>query len=363
MNRKVALMVCTQARGGMLSVVEAYERDKIFNEWAFRSLWTHREGTVPLRAAVALRAYLQMLWLLMLGRVSFMHVHAAMRGSFWRKTLFVRTARWFGVPSIIHLHGSEMQTFYQSLSAARQKAVRLALEKADAVVVLSDSWQSFVREIAPQAKITVVNNYVALPSLRATPAAHISGSSFSVLFLGMLGRRKGIYDLLASWPAITAEIPGARLLIGGNGEIDAARLRAAELGITGSVDFLGWVDGDRKVALLKNSDVFVLPSYNEGLPMSVLEAMSWGKPVITTKVGGIPELITSGKDGILVDAGNREQLSDALLAFGHDAAFRELIGSAARERIEANFSDVAVLPSLDLLYRQISRAEAAASTV
>lgn len=253
-----------------------------------------------------------------------------------------------------------METFYRSLSASRQRNVSQALERAEAVVVLSSSWHDFVREIAPRAHITVVNNYVVVPPLRPAPAAPVSEAAFSVLFLGMLGQRKGIYDLLACWPAVIAAIPGARLLIGGNGEIEAATLRAQELDISDSVDFLGWVGGEQKVELLKNADVFVLPSYNEGLPMSVLEAMSWGKPVITTRVGGIPELITSGSDGILIDAGDREQLAEALLMFGHDAAYRELIGAAARKRIEENFSDVAVLPSLDLLYRQIAPAEATA---
>lgn len=345
-------MVCTQALGGMLSVVQAYKQEELFSAWQFRFLWTHQDGTIFTRVLTATKAYFHMLGLLLRGRISFMHVHAAMGGSFWRKSIFVATARFFGVPSIIHLHGSEMKTFYRSLSPYFQSAVRRILEKAEAVVVLSESWKGFVNEIAPRANITVVNNYVALPALKDTNRT-TERTGFNVLFLGKLGQRKGVYDLLECWRSVVAEIPDARLLIGGNGEVDLARMRAAKLGVSSSIDFLGWVDGERKLELLKNADAFVLPSYNEGLPMSVLEAMSWGKPVIATRVGGIPELISNGDNGILVDAGDQAQLSAALLRLGHNHKDRDLIGTAARRHIEVGFSDIAVLPHLENVYRQV----------
>lgn len=351
MNSKVALMVCTQARGGMRSVVEAYARDGLFERWGFKSLWTHREGSALTRVAVALQAYMELVWLLARGGVSFMHVHAAMRGSFWRKSFFVATARHFGVPSIIHLHGSEMKTFYETLTPERQQGVKQSLEKAQAVVVLSESWREFVAKIAPQAHITVINNYVTLPAERAQEP---DAGTFNVLFLGILGQRKGIYDLLDSWPAVLTAIPGARLLVGGNGEVDLAKSRAASLGISASVDFLGWVDGDRKVELLQNASAFVLPSYNEGLPMSVLEAMSWGKPVVTTRVGGIPELITNEQDGLLINAGDQAALSAALIRLGTDGAYRLMIGKAGRQRVASNFSDAAVLPRLEAVYAAVA---------
>lgn len=349
-DSKVALMVCTQARGGMLSVVEAYERDGIFQRWGFEFLWTHREGGIGLRLAVALKAYLRLLQLLIRDRVSFVHIHAAMRGSFWRKSIVAEIARRFSVPTILHLHGSEMKTFYGSLSPLRQWAVRRSLEKADAVVVLSDSWRKFVLGVAPKARITVINNYVSLPTGVSQTKRE---RGFNVLFLGVLGPRKGIYDLLDCWPEIVLAVPGARLLIGGNGEIETVRERVKALGIVGSVDLLGWVGGNQKLELLRNTDAFVLPSYNEGLPMSVLEAMSWGKPVVTTRVGGIPELVTHGRDGLLIDAGDKSALAEALIHLGLDPEYRSEIGTAGRQRIEDSFSDVSVLPRLESVYRQV----------
>ncbi|MFZ6750072.1 glycosyltransferase family 4 protein [Undibacterium sp. Ren11W] len=351
MKSKIALMVCTQSRGGMRSVVDAYERDGVFQRWCFESLWTHCAGSAGARVRIAASAYCHLLSLLIRRKISFLHIHAAMRGSFWRKSLIAETARCFGVPSIIHLHGSDTSTFHGTMPVLRHRAVRRSLEKAAAVVVLSESWREFVLQVAPRARITVLNNYVLLPTLTLDKTDH---EIFSLLFLGVITQRKGIFDLLECWPAVLAKIPGARLSVGGTGDMDEAKALVEKLGIAETVKFLGWVDGDHKLDLLKQADALVLPSYNEGLPMSVLEAMSWGKPVVTTRVGGIPELICDGESGLLVDAGDQSQLANALIKLGSDAHFRQLIGASGRARIEHEYSDVAVLPRLEAIYQNLS---------
>lgn len=351
-HKKIALMVCTQARGGMRSVVEAYQRDGLFERWNFQSLWTHCEGSPLKKLFKGLTAYLSMLGMLVRGRVSFVHAHAAMRGSFWRKSLFIMTARMFGVPCIMHLHGSEMKTFYNSLSAFGQRLVRWCLEHVEVVIVLSESWRVFVSNAAPKANIVIINNYVAMPRQKK---GKNDTFSFDVLFLGVLGQRKGVYDLLQCWPDVLKVVPNARLLIGGNGEVENARKMAQTLDLGASVEFLGWIDGNQKAELLKSADAFVLPSYNEGLPMSVLEAMSWAVPVVTTRVGGIPELITDGQDGLLIDAGNQGQLSNALIKLGNNLDVRRSLGEAGYDRVKKSFSDIAVLPRLEVLYSNISK--------
>jgi len=335
----------------MRSVVEAYERDGIFERWHFKWLWTHCEGSPVKKLIKGLRAYLSMLGLLVRGRVSFLHLHSAMRGSFWRKSFFMMTARLFGVPCIFHLHGSEMKTFYNSLPGFGKRLVQWSLEHADAVIVLSDSWKVFIAQAAPKAKIHIVNNYVTLP--KRLPAKKDHANSFDVLFLGILGHRKGVYDLLAAWPSVLKAVPHARLLIGGNGEVDKSKETAKTLGITDSVEFLGWVDGERKATLLETAGSFVLPSYNEGLPMSVLEAMSYEVPAVTTDVGGIPELINNDVNGIMVTPGDQAALSDALIKLGSDLEFRQSIASEGRKRIEESFSELVILPKLEGIYANI----------
>ncbi len=358
-SSKVALMLCTEARGGMRSVVEAYQRESLFKDWHFQTLWTHCEGTPFKKIRKGLSAYFKMLGLLLQNKVSFMHVHAAMRGSFWRKCGFALTAKLFGVPSILHLHGSEMKTFYNALSPMGQRCVKWCLEQVKIVVVLSESWKKFITEIAPKANIHIINNYVTLPKEAYSEASNEVASNaqanqFDVLFLGIVGHRKGVYDLLNAWPAVLKSLPHARLLIGGNGEVEQATLIADKLGIAHSVQFLGWIDGEKKLERLKNADIFVLPSHNEGLPMSVLEAMSWSKAVVTTTVGGIPELITHQKDGLLIEAGDEVALSNAITLLGNDLHLRKQMAQQAKERIVNSYSNVSILPKLFKIYDDIS---------
>jgi len=131
-------------------------------------------------------------------------------------------------------------------------------------------------------------------------------------------------------------------------------MRAAELGLGDAVEILGWVGGYRKNELLAAADIFVLPSYNESLPISLLEAMSWGVPVISTTVGGIPELIRDGTDGFLIEAADVPALTRALAELADDADLRERMGSAGRSQVAESFSREAVLPRLEQLYADIS---------
>lgn len=344
---KKAIMLSTYARGGIRSVVEGYQNDGLLEKWNFHIFWTHKEGSKFDKTTTFLTAYFKLLKLLIMGEVSIIHAHAAMRGSFWRKSVFNFTARLFKVPCILHLHGSEMKTFYNSLSRVGKCMVRWSLEHAEVVIVLSESWRSFVEQVAPKANIFIINNYVKLPE-QLPPK--VNSGKYDVLFLGVLGQRKGIYDLLECWPKILKELPGARLLVGGNGEVEKAKKLVETLNIGASVLFLGWISGDQKEKLLQESDVFVLPSYNEGLPMSILEAMSWGKAVVATKVGGIPELITHDVDGLLFTPGDQTKLCNLLILLGNNFEKRVSIGDLGQMRVKNVFSDAVVLPKLENIY-------------
>jgi glycosyltransferase involved in cell wall biosynthesis len=350
-HEKFPLMLSTYARGGIRSVVEAYEKDGLLADWRFQLLWTHTEGGKKEKIMTCVKAYFKLLSLLILNKISFIHLHAAMRGSFWRKTFFMLTARLFNVPCILHLHGSEMKVFYDHLPTIGKKAVSWSLTRAQKVIVLSDSWHAFISKIAPKANISIVNNYVSLPKLTSS---HGDLHRFNVLFLGILGQRKGIYDLLKIWPEVLKEVPQAVLLVGGNGEVEQAKLMAQQLNIQHAVRFLGWIDQTQKNQLLEEADVFDLPSYNEGLPMSVLEAMSWGKSVITTRVGGIPQLITDHENGFLITPGEQTRHLELLIMLAKDSATRQKVGQSARIRIENAFSDQVILPKLAQIYQELS---------
>jgi glycosyltransferase involved in cell wall biosynthesis len=143
------------------------------------------------------------------------------------------------------------------------------------------------------------------------------------------------------------------LLLGGDGELETARQRAVERGVSSHVEILGWVRGEDKRRLLEYSTVYVLPSYNEGLPMSVLEAMAYGLPVVTTSVGGIPEAITDGVEGFLIDAGDVHSQAERLVLLLDDPELSRRMGELARRKAELIFSVECIVPQLENIYKQL----------
>lgn len=343
--------VWNAARGGMRSVVEAYRQDGFLGREDVTLVAAYADGSFLRRQWVLLVGLAQFVTLLATRDVELVHCHAAMRGSFWRKGLFASLARLFGVPVVLHLHGSEMKGFYASQPGFAKALIRRHLEKATRVLVLSQSWKDFVGSIAPAARIIVVPNYTMVPPA-TDPALK---REQEILFLGLVGNRKGVFDLIPAFAEVHKRFPQARLVIGGNGEVERAAELVRSLGLEDSVVLAGWVDGAQKTKLLEAASIYVLPSYNEGLPMSVLEAMAAGLPVVTTGVGGIPELITPGVDGLLVEPGDRQALAQALESLLEDASRREAIASAGRRRVEQHYSDTVILPRLHQIYAECSR--------
>jgi glycosyltransferase involved in cell wall biosynthesis len=352
-SEKTVLMLCTAGLGGMRAVVEGYRDDGLFYRYPIRWVVTNCEGSLWQRLGVLARAYWSVCAMLLCGQVSAVHSHMAMRGSFWRKTLFNVTARGFGVPILVHLHGSEFKTFYAKQPRWRQRYIEREFERCHQVLVLSQSWAEFVRSISPSARVTILPNYVRMPTQSATVEA--SSGRVNLLFLGEIGVRKGIYDLIPAVAKALATVPGLKLQVGGNGEVEKARAATREKCVDSHVDFLGWVSSDLKIKAIQEAHIYILPSHNEGLPISILEAMSHGLPVIATRVGGIPELVRDGIDGLLVDAGDVEALAEAIVTLARSPRQRRAMGDAARARVSQHFSDASVLPLLYNVYDELLR--------
>ena len=316
-------------------------------------LQPHKEGSAGSKIVVALSAYLRFLALLVTQQVSIVHLHVAMRGSFWRKSIFALTARLFGRPTIFHLHGSETKDFYHSLGPLSQKLVKIILEAQSRVVVLSESWSRFVKEVAPTARVVVVPNYVDLPDV---PALGPRDTKIRILFLGAVGPRKGINDLVHAFAGVLNLIPEAKveLHVGGDGAIEEARALAEQLGVEREITFHGWISGTAKESLLREASIYCLPSYNEGLPVSVLEAMSYGVPVVTTRVGGLPELIADGVNGFLINPGDRGALVHRLVELSNSVALRAEVGEAGRRTVSERHSANSSLNALNNVYSEFS---------
>ena len=345
------------AMGGIATVIRNYEEAGLFEKWGIIFLTTHAEGSASIKIFSAVYALYRFTMLLMQRRVALLHVHSAQHTSFWRKSIFVLVAFAAGGPVIFHLHGCEFMKFYnEGCGRIGKRFIRYILAKSSIVIALSTQWVQNIERISRKAHVVCVYNSVIVPAVQG--ALPQKKRQPILLFLGRLGSRKGTYDLLEALVRVKDKIPNVILKLGGDGELEQVMDRAKELGVERNIEILGWVRGDQKRSLLNEAAIYILPSYNEGLPMGILEAMSVGLPVISTTVGGIPDAIDSGIDGMLIEPGDVDGLAHAIERLLHDADFRQGMGNAAREKVVHNFSAEKVIPQLENLYRELGAAPA-----
>ncbi len=343
------------APGGMASVIKVYIESGLFDRWRITYLSTFKDGPFAGKLLMAIKAFILFVSLLVRRRVTLAHIHSASRGSFWRKAVFAMAARMARVPVIFHLHGASFNVFYHDESGAAQKRViRFVLDRMTRIIALSATWKADLGKITSNKNVSVIFNPVILPP---APARHDNtDANQMILFLGRLGVRKGSFDLLEAFRITLDTHPEAKLVMGGDGDIEGAKTLARKLGVADSVLFPGWIGADQRELLFAEACVYTLPSYHEGLPMGILEAMAAGLPVVSTCVGGIPEAVENGVEGYIVEPGAVARLADALSSLLSDANLRMRMGRAAREKVENSFSASRTLPKLENLYRELGAA-------
>lgn len=347
------LMVGThlEGMGGIRAVVQGYVEGGLFDRIPCTYVATHRYGPAWVKAGAAIAGWSRVAMLLHTLDNPLVHVQLASRASFWRKSVVCALARLAGRPYLLHVHGAEFAQFYeQESSPAVQRIIRKVFGHAVLVIALSEEWRTRLMRICPEARIEVVNNAVPLPGLADLPGQ--GERRPTLLFLGEVSRRKGIYDLVPALARAAGRVPELELVCGGTGDIEEIRRLAGQLGVGGRVTCKGWLDADRKRVALASAMVFVLPSYAEGMPMALLEAMSWGLPVIATPVGGVPQVITHEVNGLLVRPGDSDGLAAAICRLMESPALRARLGAAARATIEERFSLAASIERLLEIYRR-----------
>lgn len=346
-------------RGGIASVVSAI-REGGFFDWAHvRYVSTHVEGGGVRKLRRFIAAVFTTLRTLISQRVVLAHAHVSSNGSFWRKATLLWIARRFGVPTIFHLHSGGFDTYASGStgSALRRWCIRRTLESSTVVIVLSERWAAWARGFAPESRIRIVGNPVQVLADATLPrkAGGDSTDAGRVLYMGLICDAKGSFDLLQAWARFRARVPGWRLLVGGNGEVERFLAQAQSLGISDDVDYLGWVSGAEKERVLSIADVFVLPSYKEGMPVSILEAMVHGAAVIATPVGGVPDMMVNERHGLLVEAGDVGALADSLERMATLPELRKRLAAQAHEHVLASYSTETVLRRLKAIYRETIR--------
>ena len=349
-SRLLMLGAAPETRGSISAVIDAYRAGGLFKRWPIDYLASHSDGPALEQLKIAAKALRALAAPLLEQRRVALHLHTTARASFWRSCVFMAAALAARYPVILQLHGGGFERFYDDAPGWGRSLMRFFLERAACVVVPSETLRAWTRSIAREARVACVPN--PMPALRTDDASRPN----LVLFLGRLEARKGVFDLLQAVAAVRAVVPDVRLVCAGDGDRHAVARYAERLGIAEAVKFTGWVGPSGKRALLENAAVFALPSYDEGLPMSVLEAMSAGVPVIASPVGAIPEVLVDGVSGFLVAPGDIASLHRLLKKLLLERSLGARIGAAGRESARLRFAPERALPRLEEIYHRVGLA-------
>lgn len=351
-NRKSSLKVIVlatsrQTRGGITSVVQAHSSCDFWKDYHVKWIETHIDKGFLFKLGYAIKSMCQ--FICFLPCYDLIHIHLSEAPSLCRKLPFFLLAKLFGKKIIIHFHSFSPET---TISGKFGKIYRHVFAHADKVIVLSGLWKNWIREyLHLQKNIEIVYN----PCMPVAPAVYSHPKNKDILYAGSLCQRKGYADLIKAFALIAHKHPGWRVIFAGNGEIKKGEELAAALHISSQVKFAGWVSGKEKEDLFSSASLFCLPSYAEGFPVAILDACSYHLPFITTPVGGIPDIITNGKNGLLFTPGNIEELSAQLDKLISDTSLRATLSAASRYLAENTFHLKTIDTQIRNLYQSVFR--------
>jgi glycosyltransferase involved in cell wall biosynthesis len=287
------------------------------------------------------------------GRGRIVHIHATVRGSTYRKSLCVLIAKALRRRVVIHVHSGagDVTQFAASRDPISLALFRTSFAAADLIIAVSAATAQALEGAYGVLRVEVVPNAAPLVPLIRREEKSIAERGVAVLYLGGFANlAKGGDTMLEALELALAHESTLRVTLAGPGDLPGAGRRL--IARHPSVAWLGWLDPVAKDRLLRGTEIFAIPSRSEGLPMALLEAMAYEMAIVATEVGGIPEVLSGGEEGLLVPSDSPQALAEALCQLADDPQLRARLAKGARQRVE-RFDAVEVADRLDSLYASL----------
>ena len=331
-------------KGGMTTVVNNYFEYGLENHVELKYIESINDKNLINKFLKEKKGFIE--YLFNVKKYDIVHIHMASRRSTFRKIKYIKIAKKYNKKVILHIHGGGFKKFYdEECNLKKQKYIKKYLNYCDKVIVLSEEWKKYFEKLFAKEKITIVYNGVNIPK-----DYNKDINNKKILFLGRLVKEKGIYELIESIKDLTKEYKDIQLYIGGDGDLEKLKELVKEQKLENNIIFLGWIDTKTKEKYLKGCSFFILPSYFEAMPVSLLEAMAYKSIVIATNVGGIPQIITNNTNGILIKEKNNTAISNSIRILLNDSSRRKEFSENARKTIEKNFDILKTISEIVNIY-------------
>lgn len=343
-SRVLIIATSHKTRGGITSVIKAHQKGKQWKEFHCKWIETHIDKGSIFKLFYFCKGWI--LFMLILPYYDIVHIHTSEPPSAIRKCLFMWWSKLWKKKVIVHFHAFSPET---TINGKYQKVYKYLFGHADKVIVLSQLWKKYVNDTFHLGdKIQVIYNPCTTEIL---PGKYTRQNI--ILYAGTVNKRKGYADMIKAFAKIASQFPDWKIVFAGNGEIDNGEKLAKGLGIESQTQFLGWIYGKDKDMAFKEASIFCLPSYAEGFPMAVLDAWAYGLPVITTPVGGIPDIAKEGENLLLFQPGNYDQLAVQMELLIKDCNLREKIQKQSLILATTKFNINTINKEIENLYRSL----------
>lgn len=337
-------------QGGMWTVAENFINEAEFcRKTNLKYMATSITGSKLRRILFTAESLLKIGLELARKKYDIVHVHMSEKGSVYRKNIVINMARFFRCKVVLHMHGAEFEVWYRSLTLKRQKGVRKIVDKADKILILGYYWMDFIQSlVSEKSKVAILYNAVDIPREN-----QYNSSACHLLFLGAVCQRKGIYDLLQAINIVKEKLAeNVKLWIYGPDVNNDIEEKISDFDLGKQVEYKGWLGADERKEVFSEVSVNILPSYNEGLPMTILETMAYGIPNITTNVAAIPEAVNDD-NGVLIEPGDIDTLAKAILEFSGDMGIRKQKSNAAYQTAKSKFCLQEHLAQMEKIYEDL----------
>lgn len=343
MHKVLIIATSRKTRGGITSVIKAHETGPQWEKYHCKWIETHRDGNVIRKLRYLFTALIE--YILLLPFYDIIHIHLATTQSAKRKMLFIYPAKWIGKKVILHFHPSNEKFLFEPYN---QKLYRKLFLKANLILVLSEQWRRWLKEA-----LDITENVEVLynPCPKVKRREDIRENN--ILFAGTIIQRKGYMVLIEAFAKIAHKYPDWNVVFAGNGEIENAQKVAKRLKIEKQTKFLGWVSGKEKELAFQKASIYCLASDGEGFPMGVLDAWAYGIPCVVTPVGGIPDIIKDGGNGLIFPVGDTNTLAKKLEDLITKPQLRKDIVSEADKYVYGEFNISYINNQLDNIYANL----------
>lgn len=354
--KKICMVVPNpMVKGGIASVVNGYRGSKLEKDYQVIYVESYKDGGKIAKLMKAISGYLYFAKVLIIDKPDIIHIHSSFGPSFYRKMPFIYMASWAKRLIVNHIHGAEFENFYVNASKKKQKLIRTIYGKCNMLITLSEEWKERLGQIVPAEKIEIIENY-SIVNETALEERLTRPCNNTVLFLGELGIRKGCFDIPKIAEKVVTAIPDVKFILAGNGSAeDEEKLKRAftDNGLEKNVLFPGWIRKQEKDKALRKADIFFLPSYNEGMPMSILDAMGYALPVVSTNVGGIPKIVIDGENGYCCTPGEVQLMAQRIISVLKNDERRLIFARNSVDSIETQYSLEIHITKLESVYSKL----------